>query len=61
MEENKNTNHTKIMLAGKKNTSKCQAEQLGADTVTISQWLTNSPYSDLGNLMKIAKMQKIQE
>ena len=42
MEENKDLNRIKVMLAEKKRTNKWLAEQLGVNAATVSKWCTNS-------------------
>ena len=53
--ENKDLNRLKVVLAEKKKTNKCLAEQLGKDPATISKWCTNSAQPNLENLVEIAK------
>lgn len=59
MEENKDLNRLKVMLAEKKRTNKWLAEQLGVNPATVSKWCTNSSQPDLASLMKIAKLLKV--
>ena len=56
MEENKDLNRIKVMLAEKKRTNKWLAEQLGVNPATVSKWCTNSSQPDLASLMKIAEL-----
>ena len=59
MEENRDLNRLKVMLAEKKRTNKWLAEQLGVNPATVSKWCTNSSQPDLASLMKIAKLMKV--
>lgn len=59
MEENRDLNRLKVVLADKKRTNKWLAEQLGKDPATISKWCTNTCQPDLGNLMKISQLLEI--
>ena len=54
MEENKDLNRIKVMLAEKKRTNKWLAEQLGVNAATVSKWCTNVSQPDLYTLDKIA-------
>ena len=54
MEENKDLNRIKVMLAEKKRTNKWLAEQLGVNAATVSKWCTNSSQPSLDMLSKIA-------
>lgn len=56
MEENRELNRLKVVLADKKRTNKWLAKQLGKDPATISKWCTNICQPDLGNLMKISQL-----
>ena len=56
MEENKDLNRLKVMLAEKKRTNKWLAEQLGVNPATVSKWCTNTSQPDLASLMKIAEL-----
>lgn len=55
MEENKDLNRIKVMLAEKKRTNKWLAEQLGVNAATVSKWCTNSSQPSLDMLSKIAE------
>ena len=55
MEENKDLNRIKVMLAEKKRTNKWLAEQIGVDQATVSKWCTNSAQPNLENLIEVAK------
>lgn len=52
-------NRLKVVLCGKKRTSKWLSEQLGVNPSTVSKWCTNSSQPDLGNLMKIAELLEV--
>lgn len=54
MQETKDINRLKIVLAEQKRTNKWLAEQLGKDQATISKWCTNSAQPGLETLIKIA-------
>ena len=56
MEENRDLNRLKVVLADKKRTNKWLADQLGKDPATVSKWCTNICQPDLGILMKIAQL-----
>ena len=56
MEENRDLNRLKVVLAEKKRTNKWLAEQLGVNPATVSKWCTNSSQPDLACLMKIAEL-----
>ena len=59
MEENRDLNRLKVVLADKKRTNKWLAEQLGKDPATVSKWCTNTCQPDLRNLMKIAQLLEV--
>lgn len=59
MEENRDLNRLKVVLADKKRTNKWLAEQLGKDPATVSKWCTNTCQPDLGNLMKISQLLEV--
>lgn len=52
-------NRLKIVLCEKRITSKWLAETLGVNPTTVSKWCTNSSQPDLGNLMRIANVLKV--
>lgn len=54
MDENRDLNRIKVMLAEKKRTNKWLAEQLGVNAATVSKWCTNSSQPSLDMLSKIA-------
>ena len=56
MENTKDLNRLKVILAEKKRTNKWLAEQLGCNPATISKWCTNSAQPDLLMLAKIANL-----
>ena len=56
----KDINRIKVVLAEKKRTNKCLAEQLGKDPATVSKWCTNSCQPTLETLMKIAKLLNVE-
>lgn len=60
MEENKDLNRIKVMLAEKKRTNKWLAEQLGVNPATVSKWCTNSSQPDLASLLKISKLLEVE-
>lgn len=59
MEENKDLNRIKVVLAEKKRTNKWLAEQLGVNAATVSKWCTNSSQPSLDMLSKIAEALKV--
>ena len=59
MEENRDLNRLKVVLADKKRTNKWLAEQLGKYPATVSKWYTNTCQPDLGNLMRIAQLLEV--
>ena len=54
MEEAKDLNRLKVILAEKKKTNKWLAEQLGCAPTTVSKWCTNAVQPDLLMLSTIA-------
>ena len=56
---NKELNRLKIVLVEKKRTNKWLAEQLGKNQTTVSKWCTNTCQTDIGALMKIAKLLEV--
>lgn len=52
-------NRLKIVLAEEQKSNKWLAEQLGKDEGTISKWATNTMQPDLRNLLRIARVMKI--
>ena len=55
MEEKRDINRLKGVLAEKKRTNKWLAEQLGKDQATVSKWCTNASQPSLEMLLKIAE------
>ena len=60
MEENRDLNRLKVILADKKRTNKWLAEQLGKDPATVSKWVTNTSQPSLENLIEIARCLKCE-
>ena len=56
MEEPRDLNRLKVILAEKKKTNKWLAEQLGCAPTTVSKWCTNSSQPSLESIEKIAKL-----
>lgn len=56
MEEARDLNRLKVILAEKKKTNKWLAEQLGCAPTTVSKWCTNSPQPSLESIEKIANL-----
>ena len=56
MEETKDLNRLKVILAEKKKTNKWLAEQLGYAPTTVSKWCTNSSQPSLETIEKIANL-----
>lgn len=59
MENPKNLNRLKAVLADAGQTNKWLAEQLGKDPVTVSKWCTNTSQPDLQTLARISKLLKV--
>lgn len=57
--ENKNFNRTKVILAERNLQNKWLAEQIGRDQATVSKWVTNSAQPSLDMLIRIAKILKV--
>lgn len=55
MEERKDINRLKVVLAEKKRTNKWLAETFGKDQATVSKWCTNTSQPSLEMLMRIAE------
>ena len=55
MEEKRDINRLKVVLAEKKRTNKWLAEQLGKDQATVSKWCTIASQPSLEMLLKIAE------
>ena len=56
MEETRDLNRLKVVLAEKKKTNKWLAEQLGCAPTTVSKWCTNSSQPSLESIEKIANL-----
>lgn len=56
MEEPRDLNRLKVILAEKKKTNKWLAEQLGCAPTTVSKWCTNSSQPSLESIEKIANL-----
>ena len=59
MEENKDINRIKVVLAEKKRSNKWLAEQLKKDPCTISKWCTNTSQPSLETLLRIAELLEV--
>ena len=56
MEETRDLNRLKVILAEKKKTNKWLAEQLGCAPTTVSKWCNNSSQPSLESIEKIANL-----
>lgn len=56
MEEARDLNRLKVILAEKKKTNKWLAEQLDCAPTTVSKWCTNSSQPSLETIEKIANL-----
>ena len=56
MEEAKDLNRLKVILAEKKKTNKWLAEQLGSAPTTVSKWCTNSSQPSLETIERISNL-----
>ena len=56
MEEARDLNRLKVIVAEKKKTNKWLAEQLGCAPTTVSKWCTNSSQPSLESIEKIANL-----
>ena len=56
MEENRDLNRIKVILAEKKRTNKWLAETLDVNPATVSKWCTNGAQPTLATMMKIAQL-----
>ena len=56
MEEAKDLNRLKVILAEKKKTNKWLAGQLGCAPTTVSKWCTNSSQPSLETIEKISNL-----
>jgi DNA-binding XRE family transcriptional regulator len=59
MENKKDLNRIKVMLAEKKKTNKWLASAVGVNAATVSKWCTNSSQPSLETLMKIAELLEV--
>ena len=59
MDNTRDYNRIKAMLAEKKRTSKWLAEQLGKDPATVSKWCTNTSQPTLDILIDIADLLEV--
>ncbi len=59
MEETRDLNRLKVILAEKKRTNKWLAEQLGCAPTTVSKWCTNSSQPSLEMIERIANLLEI--
>ena len=56
----KDINRIKVVLAEKKRTNKCLAEQLGCAPTTVSKWCTNVCQPPMETYLKIAKLLDVE-
>ena len=56
MEETRDLNRLKVILAEKKRTNKWLAEQVGCAPTTVSKWCTNSSQPSLEMIERIANL-----
>ena len=56
MEETRDLNRLKVILAEKKRTNKWLAAQLGCAPTTVSKWCTNSSQPSLEMIERIANL-----
>ena len=59
MEDKKDLNRIKVMLAEKKKTNKWLASAVGVNATTVSKWCTNSSQPSLETLIKIAELLEV--
>ena len=59
MEDKKDLNRIKVMLAEKKKTNKWLASAVGVNATTVSKWCTNSSQPSLETLIKIAALLEV--
>lgn len=60
MEQRKDINRLKVVLAEKKHTNKWLAEKLGKDQATVSKWCTNTSQPSLEMLREIAQVLDVE-
>ena len=59
MQNNKDINRLKVVLAEKKRTNKWLADALGKDPATVSKWCTNTAQPGLETLLEIARVLEV--
>lgn len=59
IEDKKDLNRIKVMLAEKKKTNKWLASAVGVNAATVSKWCTNSSQPSLETLIKIAELLEV--
>lgn len=59
MENKRNLNRIKVMLAEKGRTNKWLSEQLGINPATVSKWCTNSSQPFLETLIRISELLEV--
>lgn len=59
MEDTRDLNRLKVILAEKRRTNKWLAEQLGCAPTTVSKWCTNSSQPSLEMIERIANLLEI--
>lgn len=59
MENKRDINRLKVVLAEKKRTNKWLAETMGKDPATVSKWCTNTSQPGLETLLEIADVLKV--
>lgn len=60
MEQRKDINRLKVVLAEKKHSNKWLAEKLGKDQATVSKWCTNTSQPSLEMLREIAQVLDVE-
>ena len=60
MEQRKDINRLKVVLAEKKHTNKWLAEKLGKDQATVSKWCTNTSQPSPEMLREIAQVLDVE-
>ena len=59
MENKRDINRLKVVLAEKKRTNNWLAEAMGKDPATVSKWCTNTSQPGLETLLEIADILKV--
>jgi len=59
VENKRDINRLKVVLAEKKRTNKWLAETMGKDPATVSKWCTNTSQPGLETLLEIADVLKV--